>query len=136
MEGIGMLTGMPDALRDEECADEIQEGNPAAREQSGGMRRVTVLFVWALALTLFFVFFNALSTVMLGVLAAAIVSATLSPLMKYIPGPRGVAAGVLGLGLIASVGALVLALSWPLAKPIQRAFELFSQTQKTLDAYL
>src|SRR5258706_5859632 len=107
-----------------------------AREEPFWTKRITVLFVWAVVLVLFFIFFNALSTVMLGVLAAAIVSATLSPLMKYIPGPRGVAAGVLGLGLIASVGALVLALSWPLAKPIQRAFDNWSQTEHTVDVFL
>lgn len=99
-------------------------------------RRMTTLFVWLVAIGLFVTFFNALSTVLLGVLAAAIVATTLQPLMKFIPGPRGVAAGVLGLSLIATVGALVLALSWPLAKPIQRAFDNWSTTSGTVDKFL
>src|SRR3954465_7631911 len=100
------------------------------------VRRITTLFVWALAFGLFAFFFNAISTVLLGVLAAAIVATTLQPLMKFIPGPRGVAAGVLGLSLIATVGALFLALSWPLAKPIKRAADNWAQTSQTVDKFL
>jgi predicted PurR-regulated permease PerM len=70
------------------------------------------------------------------VLAAAIVATTLAPLMRFIPGPRGVAAGVLGLSLIATAATLVLALSWPLARPIHAAFDKWSQTEPTVDAYL
>jgi predicted PurR-regulated permease PerM len=100
------------------------------------LRRVTALVVGIMLLAVFFFFFNAISTVILGVLAAAIVACTLHPLLRFIPGPRGVAAGVLGLSLIASAGALVLALSWPLAKPIQRAFENWSETKTTVDEFL
>jgi predicted PurR-regulated permease PerM len=99
-------------------------------------RRMTTIFVWAVVIALFVNFFNAVSTVMLGVLAAAIVATTLQPLMRFIPGPRGVAAGVLGLSLIATVGALLLALSWPLAKPIHNAFDNWSQTEAKVDKFL
>ena len=88
----GMLAAMSDGSRNENC-EEVSRAPAGPREQSAWMRRMTVLFVWAVVLVLFFIFFNALSTVMLGVLAAAIVAATLSPWMKFIPGPRGVAAG-------------------------------------------
>jgi predicted PurR-regulated permease PerM len=98
--------------------------------------RITTLTLWIMFLAVFFFFFNAISTVVLGVLAAAIVACTLHPLMRYIPGPRGVAAGVLGLSLIATVGALFLALSWPLAKPIQKAIDNWSQTETTVDEFL
>ena len=43
-------------------------------------------------------------------LAAAIVAVTLNPLVRYIPGRRGLAAAILGLTLIAVVGALLLGL--------------------------
>src|SRR5258708_6676126 len=99
-------------------------------------RRMTTLVGRAAILALFVTFFNALSTVMLGVLGGAIVATTLQPLMRYIPGPRGVAAGVLGLSLIATVGALLLALSWPLAKPIQRAIDNWSTTSVTVDKFM
>ena len=100
------------------------------------MRQATALTIGIMALALFFFFFNAISTVLLGVLAAAIVACTLNPLMRIFPGPRGVAAGVLGLSLIATVGALLLALSWPLAKPIQKAFDNWSQTETAVDDFL
>lgn len=132
-----MLPIMPDDLRpasDSPVTPDAQAS--AARILPPWMRRLTVLFVWVVALSFFFVFFNALSTVLLGVLAAAIVACTLHPLMKFIPGPRAVAAGVLGLSLIATVSALLLALSWPLAKPIQGAFENWSSTEATVDKFL
>ena len=49
---------------------------------------------------------QAVSTVLLGVLAAAIVACALNPLVRLVPGPRGVAAAVLGMGFIAAVAGL------------------------------
>ena len=46
----------------------------------------------AVLLALFFIFFSAVSTVLLGILAATIVACALNPLLVYIPGPRGVGA--------------------------------------------
>lgn len=99
-------------------------------------RRLTVLFAIGVLLSLFFVFFSAFSTVMLGVLAATIVSCALQPLLRYIPGPRGVGAGVIGLAFIAIVGALLLALSLPLAKPIHDQLTTWPETKNSLDALL
>ncbi len=83
------------------------------------VRRITALFTIAVVLVFFFYFFNAVTTVALGVLAAAIVACALNPLLRYIPAPRGLAAGIVGLGLIAVVAGLLLALSLPLARPVQ-----------------
>jgi predicted PurR-regulated permease PerM len=100
------------------------------------VRRITTLFVIAVALALFYLFFGPVSTLLLGVLAATIVACALNPLLHYIPGPRGIGAGVIGLGLIAVVGALVLAFSLPLAKPVQQQFYNWPQTKQSVDQLL
>lgn len=134
-----MLNDMPDEFMSERSIERSPD-EAAPRSRAGHlppwMRQVTGLIVGLMFLALFFFFFNAISTVLLGVLAAAIVACTLHPLMRIFPGPRGVAAGVLGLSLIATVGALFLALSWPLAKPIQRAFDNWAQTETAVDEFL
>lgn len=107
-----------------------------ASETPFWVRRVTLLFVTAVLLILFFNFFSAVSTVLLGVLAATIIACGLNPLLRYIPGPRGIGAGVIGLGLIAVAGGLVLALSLPLAAPIQKQLQDWPQTKKSVDELL
>ncbi len=94
------------------------------------------LFVAAAALVLFILFFDAVSTVLLGVMAAAVVASTLNPLLRHVPGPRGSSAALLGLGLIATVLAVLLALSWPLAGPISRQVESWPQTRVKVNEYL
>jgi predicted PurR-regulated permease PerM len=100
------------------------------------MRLFAACFVWAVVLILFLYFFAALSTVLLGVLGAAIVAVTLHPLARFIPGRPGVAAAVLGLALIATVGSLLLALSWPLAKPIRHELEQWPKTRQSVNDFL
>ena len=132
-----MLTEMPNEFLNEPTLERTPaETIPRGHASAPWLRRVTGLAIGLMALALFFFFFNAISTVALGVLAAAIVACTLHPLMRIFPGPRGVAAGVLGLSLIATFGALLLALSWPLAKPIQKAIDNWSQTESTVDEFL
>lgn len=116
--------------------DGSAESQQHRRMDASWVRRLTVLFVWLVAIFLFVYFFSAVATVILGVLAAAIVATTLHPLLRFIPGPRGVAAGVLGLSLIALCAALVLALSWPLASPLQNAVENWSHTSAKVDEFL
>lgn len=94
------------------------------------------LMTVAIALVLFILFFDALSTVMLGVLAAAIVACTLNPLVRFVPGPRAVGAAVLGLGFIALAGGLIVALSWPLTEPIESELEQWPQNKLRIDALL
>jgi predicted PurR-regulated permease PerM len=119
-------------MTDDGSAESQQQRRPDAQ----WVRRLTVLFVWLVAIFLFVYFFNAVATVILGVLAAAIVATTLHPLLRFIPGPRGVAAGVLGLSLIVLCAGLVLALSWPLAAPLQNAIENWSHTAGKVDKFL
>lgn len=91
---------------------------------------------WVVVLVLCLTFFNAVATVVLGVLAACIVACTLYPLMNYIPGPRGVDVAVLGLGLVLVVGGVAFSLSWPLAGPISQAVEDWPNTKKNVDLKL
>ena len=99
-------------------------------------RRISTLAIWMIVVFLVVYFFNAVSTVLLGVQAAAIVATTLYPLMRFIPGPRGVAAGVLGLSLIVLVAGSLLGLSLPLAKPIQYRLGKWSETAAAIDRFL
>ncbi len=94
------------------------------------------LFTGAVILVLFIVFFEPLSTVLLGILAATIVASTLRPLLRYMPGPRGVSAAFLGLALIAAAGALLLTLSLSLSQPIQKEVRDWPQTKKDVDNFL
>ncbi|MDB5354982.1 MAG: family transporter [Phycisphaerales bacterium] len=102
----------------------------------GWVRRATALFVWAVVLAIFFTFFNAITTVLLGVLAASIVACALGPLLRFLPVPRGIAAGLVGLGFIAAAGGLVLAWSLPLAGPITRQLKSLPDSSESLDALL
>lgn len=99
-------------------------------------KRITTLFIIAVGLVFFFAFFNAITTVLLGVLAASIVACALDPVRRRLPGPRGLAAGLVGLALIAVVGGLLLALSLPLAKPIEQQFENWPQSKASIDELL
>ncbi|HET6251584.1 MAG TPA: AI-2E family transporter [Tepidisphaeraceae bacterium] len=105
-------------------------------EANSWVRRATILFVIGVLLVVFFYFFNPISTVLLGVLAATIVASAFNPLLRFIPGPRGIGAGVIGVGLIAVAGALVLAFSLPLAEPVQRQFQNWPQTKQIVDQSL
>src|SRR5260370_20447567 len=100
------------------------------------LRPVTAMFLTAVALALFFWFFSAFSTVFLGILAASIVACALSPIVQLLPFKRGFGAGVVGLGLIATAAALVLGISFTLAKPIQREVADWPRTKGNIDAML
>jgi len=100
------------------------------------VQSLTPLFVGIILLAVFLQFFAAITTVMLGVLAAAIVAITLSPLLRYIPGPRGVAAAGVGLALIASAAALLMALSFPLGMRISKSASDWPKTKHEVNAFL
>lgn len=107
-----------------------------ANASTSSSRKITAMFLAAVALALFFWFFSAISTVVLGILAAAIVDCALSPLLRRVRLPRGLAAALLGLALISTAGALVLGLSLPLAGPIRRNFQSMPQTMNNIDTML
>lgn len=97
---------------------------------------MVALFFAAAALVLFLYFFEVFSTILLGILAATIVASTLSPLIRFVPGPRGVGAAVVGLALIAGVAGLILALSLPLTEPIQNEIRSWPQRRIEIDNQL
>src|SRR5882672_1214158 len=91
---------------------------------------------WLVIVILVLFFFNPISTVILGVLAACIVACTLRPLMDWIPGPRGTDVVVLGVGMVAIVGLVGFLLYWPLQKPIENAVDNWPETKRDVDASL
>jgi predicted PurR-regulated permease PerM len=118
-----------------------ENSSALAKRTRKGMKRVWVhplstLFIAAVALAFFFFFFDAISTVALGVLAAAIVASTLDPLVGYVPGKRGIGAAVLGLSFILVVTGLVLSLSLPLAAPIKKKVAEWPQSRDKIEILL
>ncbi len=106
----------------------------------GQGRKPFVIWIYPLAWIVLLVgliyFFSAVSTVILGILAATIIACTLYPLLDKIPGPRGLQVAAVGLGLLVGVGGITVALSWPLARPIQQAAEKWPAKQQVVDAFL
>ncbi len=97
---------------------------------------LTKSLTWLIALGLSLYFFSAVSTVLLGLLAACILSCTLQPLLRYLPSPRGLSAVVLGLATMAVVGGVVLAFSWPLANPIKERLRDWPRIQTQINDFL
>ena len=91
---------------------------------------------WLVILILVLFFFNPVSTVALGVLAACIIACTLRPLMDWIPGPRGIDIAVLGVGMIAIIALMGFLLYWPLKNPIENAVDNWPETKRDVDASL
>ena len=91
---------------------------------------------WLVTLVLVLYFFQPLSTVMLGILAACIIACTLYPLMDWIPGPRGLDVAVLALALLLIFGGAIFAFSWPLAEPFSRLMAKWPETAKLIDESL
>jgi predicted PurR-regulated permease PerM len=91
---------------------------------------------WAVLLLLALYFFQSVSTVLMGVLAACIISSTLRPVLGKVPGPRGVGLGVIALGLMALVGVVGFLVAWPLHGPIERAIENWPGTRREVDETL
>jgi len=88
---------------------------------------------WLILLALCAFFFNPLSTIALGILAASIIACTLQPLMRRIPGPRALGLALSGLVLIGVLAAAVFILSWPLHKPISSAIDDWPMTKQSID---
>lgn len=114
----------------------MTEGLPEGSEKVVRVRPLISLFVCAAILILSLYFFQAVATVVLGGLAAAIVACTLNPLVRFIPGPRGSGAAILGLLFISAVGLLLFALYLPLSKPIANEFRAWPANKAKIDAVL
>gem|GEM_PF-1180499 len=119
-----------------------QPADPAPESAARASRssRATPVWIaplaWIILLVLAIYFFSPLATVALGILAACIIACTLYPLMRWIPGPRGVDVAVLGLLLVMVLGGVIFALSWPLARPISEAVEDWPTTRDNINASL
>ncbi len=91
---------------------------------------------WVILLASGIYFFDAISTVALGVLAACIIACTLSPLMKFIPGPRSSDVAIIAVGLLLVIGLAFLSLYLPLRRPILDSIERWPQTRMAVDQTL
>ncbi len=91
---------------------------------------------WLLVVALCLYFFSAISTVVLGILAASIIACTLQPIMAHIPGPRGTDIVVTGVLLLAAAGFIGFCLYWPLATPLSRAFDNWPQMKADVNQTL
>jgi predicted PurR-regulated permease PerM len=100
------------------------------------LRLILIVLAWALAAAVIFRFFDAISLILLGVLAAASVAALLHPLVDRLPIRRGLAALVVGLGFLLTVVAIVGGIGLMMAGPIKREFKNWPQTQQKMDAKL
>ena len=88
---------------------------------------------WIVVLILGLYFFEPLSTVLMGVLAACIIACTLRPLMRYIPGPRGMDVTVLSLGLVALAGVIIFLIAWPFQAPLANAMTKWPETRREIN---
>lgn len=91
---------------------------------------------WILVLVVGLYFFEPLSTVLMGVLAACIIACTLRPLMSYIPGPRGMDVAVLSLGLVAVAAVIVFLIAWPFQAPLSDALIKWPETRRDVNEAL
>jgi predicted PurR-regulated permease PerM len=107
-----------------------------ARHAVPFLRLIGVVLGWALAVTLVLRFFDAVSLLFLGVLAAASVAALLRPLVDRLPLRRGLAAVVVGAGFVLAVGAVATAAGWLVSGPVKRELNNWPQTQQRIDAKL
>jgi predicted PurR-regulated permease PerM len=100
------------------------------------VRHLLTLFVWAVALALFFHFFKSFRVLFLGVLAAGCLAAALYPLMRYVPASRATSAVIVGIAPILLTVGLVVALSWLLAAPIKREVQRWPQVREKVNQTL
>ncbi len=112
---------------------------PSARTNGSASRSLPVWLApagWLIGLILTLYFFSAVSTVILGVLAACIIACTLRPVMDRIPGPRALGLAVVGVGLVAVVGVIIILFYSLLSGPISDAANNWPQTKQEVDTSL
>ncbi|MBI2206510.1 MAG: AI-2E family transporter [Candidatus Rokubacteria bacterium] len=108
---------------------------------ANGVRAVWVyplvsVVVWLVALMLFLYFFAAGRILLLGLLAAGIVAATLKPIADRVPGPRWVGALLAGLGFIVLTVGLVALLSWRLTGAVEQQIAQWPELREQLNGLL
>lgn len=98
---------------------------------------LVTIFVWGVIVALFFRFFSAFRLLLLGVLAASCLAATMRPLMRFVPIHRRWAQAVLvGITPIVVAAGLVFLLGWLLAGPVKEQVRQLPQLQQNVDQVL
>ncbi|HXH81359.1 MAG TPA: AI-2E family transporter [Candidatus Tectomicrobia bacterium] len=92
--------------------------------------------VWVVTLALSLYFFRAVTTVLLGLVAAGVIAATLDPLARRVPGPRWLGALVVGFGFAAACAAAVGVLGWYLASAVSQQLAQWPEVREQLNGLL
>lgn len=100
------------------------------------VRTLLPIFVWAVAILLFFRFFHAFKLILLGFLAAASLAAALRPLVRIAPGPRSVKASLIGIAPPILLLALAILAIWQMAEPIQRQVRSWPAVEQRVNTVL
>lgn len=122
--------------RDDANGDAKAAGASTAIPPTVRVRRLVTLFVWAVVILLALHFFKSVRLLLLGLLAAAALAATVRPLMRYVPARRGISAVVVGLGPIVIAAGLMLLLAYLLAEPIRRQLQQLPQIRQRVNEML
>ncbi|HSV16516.1 MAG TPA: AI-2E family transporter [Tepidisphaeraceae bacterium] len=109
---------------------------PAPLATVVAVRGLGRLFAWAVLLLLFFWFKHIFTLVLMGFLAALCLSASLRPLLRWMPGPRGIKGFFIGLLPLCICAGLIFAAVWLLVAPIQRELQSWPQIEQRLDGWL
>jgi predicted PurR-regulated permease PerM len=115
-----------------------QESAPSSSPQAKrtGWDYLPAIFGWALAITLFFYFFSAARTVLLGFLAAAAVASALRPLRDHVPGPSWISGPLVWFGFLAILGSALTLLIWQVSGPAGEELRQWRVIVRNLDDLL
>lgn len=127
---------MPDAPAAERSIHQGSRPPESERTAPVWVYPVVTVFVWAVLLVLVLRFFGAFKVLLLGLLAAAGVAALLVPLVRALPGPRGLRAVIAAVGFALAVIGAVALLSWLLATRIRQEFQNWPQIREDLNQML
>jgi predicted PurR-regulated permease PerM len=97
---------------------------------------LVTIFVWAVVLTLFLVFFGPIKFVLLNLLGAAAVAAALRPLLRFASGPHWLRGAVVGLLFAGLIVCALIGLVWLLKTPIENELHQWPFLRDRVDQFL
>jgi predicted PurR-regulated permease PerM len=94
------------------------------------------IFVWAVAITLFLVFFEPVKFVLLNLIGAAALAAALRPLARFGRGPHWLRGAIVGLLFGILIILVLIGLVWLLKKPVEDELKQWPQLRDRVDQFL
>ncbi len=94
------------------------------------------LFLWAILFVLLLRFFRALEVVLLGLLAAGAMASLLHPIVRILPGPRGLRAIMAVMAFLLVVITIVGLAAWQLYQPIAENLRQWPQIEEGANSVL